>query len=50
MANEDGTARSAIWAIAMIIIVAIIVGGVFYMTQNEGKQKKVEIDVTAPSR
>lgn len=51
MADEEGTASNAIWAVALIIIVAMIVGGVYYMTQmNKGSDKKIDINVTAPAR
>lgn len=52
MADEEGTASNAIWAVALIIIVAMIVGGVYYMAQmnSGGSEKKVDINVTAPSR
>ena len=50
MANEENTSSSAIWAVAMIIIVALIVGGVFYITRMGGPDKKVDINVTAPAR
>ena len=51
MADGEGTASNAIWAVALIIIVAMIVGGVYYMTQmNKGSEKKIDINVTAPAR
>ena len=50
MDNEEGTSSSAIWAVAMILIVAMIVGGVYYITQTGNTQKKVDINVTAPAR
>ena len=50
MDNEERTSSSAIWAVAMIIIVAMIVGGVYYITQTGSTQKKVDINVTAPAR
>jgi hypothetical protein len=51
MADEEGTASNAIWAVAMVIIVAMIIGGVYYVTQMRGPaEKKVDINVTAPAR
>lgn len=50
MDSENGTASNAIWAVAMIIIVAMIVGGVYYISQTGSSQKKVDINVTAPAR
>jgi flagellar biogenesis protein FliO len=50
--GEESTSSSAIWAVAMIIIVALIVGGIFYMVRMGGPAtpKKVDVDVTVPSR
>jgi len=50
MENEDRTASSAIWAVAMIIIIAMIVGVVYYGIQMAGPQKKVDINMTIPAR
>ncbi len=52
MAEGEGTGSSAIWAVAMIIIVGLIVGALFYSGVLNGKPKtdKVDINVTAPSR
>lgn len=52
MADENGTGSNAVWAIALIIVVAIIVGAVYYSGILKGSPKKSEIDinVTAPAR
>lgn len=52
MAEGEGTASNAIWAVALIIIVAMIVGVVYYMSQMNkgGAEKKIDINVTAPAR
>lgn len=50
MDNEEGTASNAIWAVALIIIVAMVVGGIYYVSQTKGADKKLEINVTAPAR
>jgi flagellar biogenesis protein FliO len=50
MADGDRTASSAIWAVAMIIIVAMIVGAVYYVTRMGSAQKKIDINVSAPAR
>ena len=52
MDGEERTASSAIWAVAMIIIVAMIVGGVYYIVRMGGPAtpKKVDIDVSVPAR
>jgi hypothetical protein len=48
----SGTASNFIWAFALIIIVAIIVGGFYYSGFLGGKSQKHEVDVniSAPSR
>jgi hypothetical protein len=52
MADGDGngSASNAIWAVAMIIIVAIIAGVVFYSGALKGGTKKVDVDVSVPAR
>jgi hypothetical protein len=51
MADGEGTASNAIWAVALIIIVALIVGVVYYSgVLNGGNKKQVDINVTAPTR
>ena len=51
--NGNGTASNAIWAVAMIIIVALI-AGVLYFTVLKGggpsPTKKVDVDVSIPAR
>ena len=47
----NGTASNAIWAVALIIIVAMVVGVVYYSgILRGGAEKKVDINVSAPSR
>lgn len=50
--GENGTASNAIWAVAMIIIVALIAGAVYYsgILKTGGKKTEVDINVTAPAR
>lgn len=51
MAEGEGTASNAIWAVALIIIVAMIVGVVYYSGILKSSQKKeIDINVTVPSR
>ncbi len=52
MAEENGTGSNAVWAIALIIIVAIIAGVVYYsgVLKTGSKKTEVDINVTAPSR
>ena len=51
MADGDSTGSNAVWAVALIIIVALVVGVIFYsgVLTNSGK-KSVDINVTAPAR
>jgi hypothetical protein len=50
--SGNGTAGNAIWAVAMIIIVAMIAGVVYYsgILKGGSQKKEVDIDVTLPSR
>lgn len=50
MADGDGGAGSnAVWAIALVIIVGLIIGAIFYSGVLTNK-KQVDINVTAPGR
>ena len=47
----NGAASNAIWAVTLVIIVAMIVGVVVYSSVFRGSSKKeIDINVTAPSR
>jgi len=51
MAEGESTASNAIWAVALIIIVALIVGVIYYSgVLKTNPKKEVDINVTAPSR
>ncbi len=51
MAEGEGAGSNAIWAVALIIIVGIIMGALYYSGILNGKQKKeVDINITAPAR
>lgn len=52
MADGESTGSNAIWAVAMIIIVALIVGAVYYsgILKGASGDKKVDINVSAPAR
>lgn len=52
MDGEERTSSSAIWAVAMIIIVAMIAGVVYYAVRTGGPPtpSKVDIDVSIPAR
>ena len=50
MSEGNNTASSAIWAIAFIIIVALLAGAVYYSGMLGGTKKhEVDIDIKAPS-
>jgi hypothetical protein len=46
-----GAASSAIWAIALLIIVALVVGAVYYsgILTKSGAKDKINVEVSAPS-
>lgn len=49
--NGSGAASNFIWAFALIVIVAIVMGALYYGGFLSGRQKKeVDINVTVPSR
>lgn len=56
MSEENSTGSNLIWAVALIIITAIIAGALYYSGFLTGKPKKQEIDVdikvpaSAPAR
>ena len=50
MAEENSTGSNAVWAIALIIIIAIIAALVFYSgILKTSPKKQVDINVTVPS-
>lgn len=54
MTDEDGgTGSNAIWAVAMIIIVAIVAGVIYVLATRGvpgGGDKKVDVDISVPGR
>ena len=51
MEDEGRTTSSAIWAFALIIIVGMIVGVVYYSgVLKTSNKKEIDINVTAPAR
>ena len=53
MADDDSTGSNMIWAVAMIIIVAIIAGALYYsgfLSGNRRQRIDVEVNTTAPAR
>ena len=50
MAEENGTGSNLIWAVTLIIIVAIIAGAVYYSGFLGGtKKEKIDINVDVPA-
>ncbi len=52
MAEENGTGSNAVWAIAFIVVVAIIAAVVYYsgvLKQTGPKKTDIDINVTAPA-
>jgi hypothetical protein len=51
MAEENGTGSNVIWALAAIIIVAMIVGAMYYSGFLGGAKKhEIDVEISAPSR
>jgi len=48
----ERTASSAIWAVALIIIAAIVMGALYYGGVLSGKPKKevIDVNITVPAR
>lgn len=50
MSEENSTGSNLIWAIALIIIVAIIAGAVYYSGFPNGtKKEQIDIKIDAPA-
>lgn len=49
--EENNTGSNAVWAIALVIIVAIIAGLVYYsgILRSSPQKKDIDINVTVPS-
>lgn len=51
MSEDNNAGNNFIWAVALIIIVAIIAGALYYSGFLGGtKKEKIDINVTAPAR
>lgn len=52
MAEENSTGSNAVWAIALVIIVAIIGGLVYYsgILKTKPQQTDVDVDISVPTR
>lgn len=52
MTEEDSTGNNLIWAVTLLIIVAIIVGALYYSGILNGAKKssteKIDINISAP--
>lgn len=49
--DGNGTGSNMIWALTTIIVVAMIVGAVYYSGFLGGSQKKeIDVDISVPSR
>lgn len=52
MSEENSTGNNLLWAVTMIIIVAMIGGAIYYsglLSRNDAKQK-IDVDVSVPAR
>lgn len=50
MTEENSTGSNFIWAVSLIIIVAIITGALYYSGFLGGtKKEKIDINISAPS-
>jgi hypothetical protein len=50
MSGDNSTGNNMIWAITLLLIVAIIAGAVYYSGLLGGaKKEKIDINVSAPS-
>ncbi|MGD9627629.1 MAG: hypothetical protein AB7V18_00095 [Pyrinomonadaceae bacterium] len=51
MAEGEGTGSSVVWALALVIIVAIIAGVFFYSGGSMGAdKKKIDVEISAPKQ
>lgn len=52
MSEENSTGNNLIWAITMLIVVAIIAGALFFAFTKSGPTtpNKVDVDIKVPSR
>ena len=50
MSDENSTGNNLIWAITMIIVVALIAGAVYYSGLLGGQKKQtIDVEVSAPA-
>lgn len=51
MSEENETGSNLIWALTTIIVVAMIVGALYYSGFLSGKKKQeIDVQITAPAR
>lgn len=51
MAEENGTGSNVIWALTTLIIVAMIVGALYYSGFLGGTKKhEIDVEISAPGR
>ena len=50
MAEENSTGSNLIWAITVLIVVAIIAGVLYYSGFLSGNKKEPDINITVPAR
>lgn len=53
MSDENSTGNNLIWAITMIIVVAIIGAAIYFLvlkTDMKPKDTKIDVDVSVPAR
>jgi hypothetical protein len=52
MSEENSTGNNLIWAITMLIVVAIIAGALFFAFSKSGPKTpdKIDVDVKVPAR
>ena len=51
MADENSTGNNLIWAITLIIVVAVIAGALYYSGFLGGtKREQIDVEISAPSR
>ena len=50
MSDDNSTGNNLIWAVTLIIIVALIAGALYYSGFLGGtKKEKINVDISAPS-
>ena len=50
MAEGESTGSSVVWAVALIIIVAIVAAVIFYGGIPGTQKKEVDVDISVPGR